>query len=942
MKYRGGLLVAALVLACAAPAAAIDLGGQQEGHSLRSSLLTDKENPVEKKTTNRENVKEAATRSRESVGKISSMPARIEHSVEEDADVISHSFLPGLDIHQDQVILTCVATLLSLIWFYVYFNMMYKDDINPRNQRLAAQAMAPELEATTSLIQSDLVLVFAHPGDKTVEKTLEKPISSASIKNVLVVNEASGGVLRRTEALLQNLNEFESKEASLSVMERAGHARDAIASMVKTVTNEEATQPTKGNARTELLLDLYDAVLNMGFEVDIFSSVDFDEIYMCISLKSSAVAGSYLLQEDARLQVKQSVVAALGINQPPDEIASSPPFIRYDPRIPEKLHAAGVLDSSDPRKFYETFHWRDPKGTVVCGCERIRAIYKALSQHIDLDAAKHEGLLEHWYPAHSPGYLVHFWKVWGHWSNLKDLTFVQPLQELREYFGLRIAFSYGWNGFYCKALLPLAAIAIVSESIALVCKIAVETDVAETNRKLIFSFGVVIIIWSKIAANLWDREQLMLMKIWGLNEENEEFLLRPSFQGEMLPSPANLNVKEKQCDPAVHTTRRLLSDVVTLVFCGVVFFWVVAWTNMFEGRMDIYASICLSLQIVFFGLIWNELTPVLTEWENHKYQNTYYDSYLWKQCLFQAVNNYSAFFYLAVKQRYTSAGCPEGGCLIVLRMQLIMSLIILAGCAIAQVLLSGVLVSFALWQEDSKIEQASKDEKFMRYYTEEQSKLTDYRLREQIQSMVQLVIALGFVLFFGAVVPVTIPLCLLVFVISLRSSAYMLLTYTKRPPPRKQMGIGRWRQVIQMFMYGNVLFTAILTISYRPGLRSAPTITKLSVMVLFWLGSEVLWRMVDHLFPAHDAFIDVLAARRKCTLKAIARRCERARTEMLAGTSPRKPNSPLPKSAGPVDQALRNGDWLAIPCLQDIHETRSAEDLGTFKSCVEDAPKPSA
>merc|ERR1719253_1897563 len=115
----------------------------------------------------------------------------------------------------------------------------------------------------------------------------------------------------------------------------------------------------------------------MGFEVEIFSSVDFDEIYICISLTSSAVAGSYLLQEDTRLQVKQSVVAALGINQPPDEIASSPPFIRYDPRIPEKLHTAGVLDSSDPRNFYETFHWRDPEGTVVCGVERVRAIYKA-------------------------------------------------------------------------------------------------------------------------------------------------------------------------------------------------------------------------------------------------------------------------------------------------------------------------------------------------------------------------------------------------------------------------------------------------------------------------------------------------------------------------------------------------------------------------------------
>lgn len=943
MKCRGGLLAIALVLACAAPAAAVDLHSRTRADSLshqRHSLRVlpfheaheGKEDPVDEE----KGVEGAAIKSVEQAKKIQSMPDKIEHEVEEDFHNMEHTFLPGLALEPGQVMITSISTFFAVIWFWVYFNFIYKDDVNPRNQRSKDGTWAPELESTASIIQSDLVLVFPHPGDKEKEKLLETKITTASLKNALVVNESSGGVLKRTEALLEELAAFDSKEASMTVMERAGHLRADLARMVSA---EDDAHPTKGKARTALLLDIYDTVQNMGFELDVFSSVDFDEIYICISLKSSAVGGSYLLQEDARLQVKQEVVAALGINQPTDEVASSPPFVRYDPRIPEKLHTAGVLESSDPRQFYKTFHWRDAKGTVICGCERIRAIYKALSNHVNLDAATHEGLLEHWYPAHSPAYLVHFWKVWGHWSNLKDFTFVQPLQELREYFGLRIAFIYGWNGFYCKALLPLAALSIAAESVAFVCKLGFNMDVSDVNRKLIFSFGIIIIIWSKIAANMWDREQELLMKCWDLNQETEEHLLRPDFKGELLPSPANLNVKEKQCDQTAQNLRRLLSDAVTLVFCCIVFLWVVAWTNMFEGKMDIYASVCLSLQIVVLGLIWNELTPRLTDWENHKYQSDYYDSYLWKQCLFQAVNNYSAFFYLAVKQRYTPAGCPPGGCLMILRMQLIMALIILAACAILQVFLSGLMVNWALYDEDSKIEKAAETENtnYQRYYTEEQSKLMDYRLREQIQSMVQLVIALGFVLFFGAIVPVTIPLCLVVFVLTLRSSAYMLLTYTKRPPPRKQLGIGRWRQVINMFMYGNVIFTGILTISYRPGLREAPMITKLSIMVLFWLGSEVLWRFVDLLFPAHDSRIDILMARRKVTQKAIARRCEKTKTELMRGLSPRSLHRMTSEDCV-AEKALRSGDWLAIPALSAIKESRSAEGL----KGEEAAPQPSA
>eukprot|EP00444_Apocalathium_aciculiferum_P013854 CAMPEP_0183481194 /NCGR_PEP_ID=MMETSP0370-20130417/174509_1 /TAXON_ID=268820 /ORGANISM="Peridinium aciculiferum, Strain PAER-2" /LENGTH=48 /DNA_ID= /DNA_START= /DNA_END= /DNA_ORIENTATION= len=44
------------------------------------------------------------------------------------------------------------------------------------------------------------------------------------------------------------------------------------------------------------------------------------------------------------LQMKKDVVSKLGVDQPPEEATSSPPYLRYDPRVVRNLYKSGLLE----------------------------------------------------------------------------------------------------------------------------------------------------------------------------------------------------------------------------------------------------------------------------------------------------------------------------------------------------------------------------------------------------------------------------------------------------------------------------------------------------------------------------------------------------------------------------------------------------------------------
>merc|ERR1719387_1525816 len=136
-----------------------------------------------------------------------------------------------------------------------------------------------------------------------------------------------------------------------------------------------------------------------------------------------------------------------------------------------------------------------------------------------------------------------------------------------------------------------------------------------------------------------------------------------------------------------------------------------------------------------------------------------------------------SFFYIAIKQRYTTLGCPAGGCLAFLRKQLIIVQVVLSLSRIAEIIAYSLWVRYTLWRELKQLQKDRRESGMMgeeeeienvRCYAEEQGKYAKFGLREQISGMNQCVISLGFVILFGAIAPIMVPFSLAVFMVQLR------------------------------------------------------------------------------------------------------------------------------------------------------------------------------
>jgi hypothetical protein len=96
-----------------------------------------------------------------------------------------------------------------------------------------------------------------------------------------------------------------------------------------------------------------------------------------------------------------------------------------------------------------------------------------------------------------------------------------------------------------------------------------------------------------------------------------------------------------------------------------------------QKRFEIISSL-LNLSIIgIYGLMFESLAEVMTEWENHRTQSEFDNSRVLKNFLFQFVNNYFVLFYIAYLREIedpisnASHPCHDGNCLPELQMQLI-------------------------------------------------------------------------------------------------------------------------------------------------------------------------------------------------------------------------------------------------------------------------------
>jgi hypothetical protein len=762
-----------------------------------------------------------------------------------DAQIIRKHLLPGKKPSMRHAPVELFFALCSVIWFVVYQKQFFttyhateEDDMNAKKKyqngigrketsSFAESASMDQLEDEDQIesrkFQEELPPLLAERHQAT--NTGLYKMSCISRPDVVFV-------FRRPYYDDSEENQFISKE-KLRHLVLDGHRKHTFKNLTNLRDGSVGDVPLE-KARIALLQDMCVILPECGFDLEGWLSQDGDELHVVVALNHEEAIKHMLQKNQVMLQLRKKVITdTLGIELVDDK-HFAPPYVRYECHLAK--HVLGTKDEDLYKTFGKGKKGPDDPGTIAPGEQRIKLILDWFRKYLDLDACMQEGIVIKWFPAHSSGKVKHLKQKWANWGLIKDLSFFQPIPSLKVYFGAHLAFMFAWNGSYCKLLLGLCVPAFF-------CIFNNEWG-EQTNDTLLWNPGsvlgmsIVITVWARFASNLWNRQQHSMILNWDLEKMQHGKTTLPTFVGELHKSPIDGKKKELYYPRRKANLRKLAAWLATLSFCALSGFTTLVWMSTFygkEAKVSRVASIVQALIIQLFTVLYNPLVLKLTHFENHKYYEDFYDSYLMKMLIFQFINQYFGFFFIAIKLQHTEYGCGyEGDCVTVMRKNLRTTITLLALIRIAQVIFQTLRVDIELAWERRKIIKAGGKPRSV-HVVEEQTKYGEFRIREQVEGMTCLVLTLGYVLLFGSSTPAVVPLCFMVFVVQLRACAILVTTAANRPPAKMVLGIGPWQSVVDFLEFIGVVFTAYLFVQFSSMFQGTTVLTRLTCFV-FYIG----------------------------------------------------------------------------------------------------------
>eukprot|EP00929_Paragymnodinium_shiwhaense_P058980 TRINITY_DN29524_c0_g1_i1.p1 TRINITY_DN29524_c0_g1~~TRINITY_DN29524_c0_g1_i1.p1 ORF type:complete len:1011 (-),score=307.77 TRINITY_DN29524_c0_g1_i1:86-3118(-) len=772
----------------------------------------------------------------------------------------------------------------------------------------------PEELAASSFIQPEIIIQFHHPGFK--QPDADTVVRSANLDAVIVDGKSWDHVhflfnnLRRTRTIAQDRSARDTPEGV------SGAASHFIGQYFGTPPPEDGAI-TRKDVRAAVLQDVYQLLVTLGCNVMVFASADRDEIFLGVNLQRREVIRHYLTRDHYTLQLKSSVVKGLGIEQDPQESASSPPFVPYDPRLVKRVHKAGIIDVPDEQQLYQEFPAPDGHH-IVSFLQRSMIIYKELNEYIHMNEAIHSDFILNYYPVHHPQRVKELKATWASFWHLLDLSFVQPMGELHRYFGPGVSLIFAWTGNWSKCLVPLVALGLAWGILVRVTQfMGFKKEGLDEDQ--VIGFSIVLMLWAKMADNLWERERQFLVESWGMEGGSGGIankIKRSEFFGEMAPSPVDSSVEEKQYPIWKMNMRRMTSAGITLLIATQLLGFYQVFMLVFMEDWSVVTSVLLAGMMKVFELVFKMVVKKLTDFENHKYEEDYYNSYVWKSFLFEFVNNYSAFFFIAFTHEKDSRKCPQNDCLFDLRLQLSVALSVLALCSIAQLVVYVLMVKWAKYKEMRDLAAATGTEIKEHSYLEEQSKYLPYTEIEQINTLLPLVLSLGHAFLFGAIAPIVVTLCLVVFAVHLRVSAFMMVTTYQRVFPKPVKDLGVWVAIVKFLMVCGLIFSSFLFVAYGETFSRTTMRAKLTGAILYCVGLMAAWGLVNVYCPSSDSFLSILQERRSYVLHKLLM-CRSKGGNEAGGDSFEVDAADVASVAG-HHKEVQEGLWEAIPTHAEL------------------------
>ncbi|XP_060797603.1 anoctamin-8 isoform X1 [Neoarius graeffei] len=257
---------------------------------------------------------------------------------------------------------------------------------------------------------------------------------------------------------------------------------------------------------------------------------------------------------------------------------------------------------------------------------------------------KARGVIQQVFPLHEQRILGQLMKSW-----VQAVCEKQPLDDICDYFGVKIAMYFAWLGFYTTSMLYPAVIGFVLWMLT-------ETD--QTSRDICcVVFALFNVVWATLFLERWKRRGAELAYKWGTLDTPAESLEepRPQFRGVKRCSPVT-GCEEFYYPPWRRRVFRWLVSFPVCIFClCFVFLAMLICFELQEFVMGIkelpwvvrfIPEIILAITVTACDEVYRKIACWLNDMENYRLQSAYEKNLIIKVVLFQFVNSYLSLFYI--------------------------------------------------------------------------------------------------------------------------------------------------------------------------------------------------------------------------------------------------------------------------------------------------------
>ncbi|XP_055372049.1 anoctamin-8 [Condylostylus longicornis] len=260
------------------------------------------------------------------------------------------------------------------------------------------------------------------------------------------------------------------------------------------------------------------------------------------------------------------------------------------------------------------------------------------------------GLILQVFPLHETSALTRLQMNW-----VKKIFAPQPLDDIAEYFGVKVALYFAWLGHYTCAL----GVPAVFGTILWAGLYGRGQTIKDMGHVLFSLFNVA---WASLYLEAWRRYSVELAFRWGTLSTPPEMLEppRPLFKGPLVENCVTGRLEPK--DAPIWKQRAFRYFVsfpiigVCLLIVFIVMFLMLRFQDWWDSKLPEGSIIsCLSVipKVLLAGAItlmdeaYYKLAVWLNDKENYRLQSKYENHLIAKVALFQFVNSFLSLFYIA-------------------------------------------------------------------------------------------------------------------------------------------------------------------------------------------------------------------------------------------------------------------------------------------------------